>query len=114
METVRRENSGTETTADFKKESYRGLCPVCKNSEGCTHPRNFECPVLQCEEFEICLNSPAKISKKNVLAAADSLVKSKTDKDSDEYLGLCKNCDGRKTCTYPKSGGGVWRCEEYI
>jgi hypothetical protein len=28
-------------------------------------------------------------------------------------LGLCANCENWETCTFPRSEGGVWHCEEY-
>jgi len=35
------------------------------------------------------------------------------DKDPGAYMGLCKSCANRETCTFPKPEGGVWHCEEY-
>ncbi len=32
---------------------------------------------------------------------------------SQSFLGLCKNCEKRTVCTYPKSPAGIWHCEEY-
>jgi len=35
------------------------------------------------------------------------------DKDQDKLVGLCVDCEARHNCTFPKSEGGVWHCEEY-
>jgi hypothetical protein len=29
------------------------------------------------------------------------------------FLGLCRNCENRRTCAFPKPEGGIWHCEEY-
>ena len=33
--------------------------------------------------------------------------------EAGKYMGLCMNCEERKSCTFPKTHGGVWHCEEY-
>jgi len=48
------------------------------------------------------------------IPSTESQVRLDTEvKNSENLLGLCKNCEKRKTCTIPKPEGGVWRCEEY-
>ncbi|MDI6808656.1 MAG: hypothetical protein QME66_06720 [Candidatus Eisenbacteria bacterium] len=34
-------------------------------------------------------------------------------KETAKYMGLCMNCEERETCTFLKTHGGVWHCEEY-
>ncbi len=91
------------------KTRYRGLCVTCEKAPTCTFPRDPDRPVFQCDEFEGRLNYskvvvPAARSKK------DSTTKGKV---SEKFKGLCKICEKRDTCTYPKPEGGVWHCEEY-
>jgi hypothetical protein len=30
-----------------------------------------------------------------------------------EPRGLCRTCECKEICTYPKPEGGVWHCEEF-
>jgi hypothetical protein len=90
---------------------YRGLCSTCKNAQGCTFPRDIQRPVLNCEEFEVDALPLAKTTgekKSSATAPVDY-----KDEDSGKFIGLCSNCDNRRTCVFPKPEGGVWRCEEY-
>lgn len=94
----------TKTT---KKVQYKGLCSTCVNAASCTFPRNSERPVMHCDEFEGFETSrvvtPKKFEQETSTQEASVV----------EYKGLCRNCENRVTCTYPKPAGGVWRCEEY-
>lgn len=93
---------------------YRGLCASCRNANDCTYPRNSDMPVLQCDEFEPVPLPQFRMSEKSVLRAVDSIIKSAmNDEESSKFTGLCKSCNLRITCTYPKQEGGVWRCEDY-
>lgn len=87
---------------------YRGLCSTCKNASECTYPRDPKRPVLQCEEFEGVTKISEKSSRTNI-----SLVKKRAPKTDEAVNGLCKLCEKRLTCTFPKPEGGVWHCEEY-
>jgi hypothetical protein len=86
---------------------YRGLCSTCKNAPECTYPRDPERPVMQCEEFEGVLKISEKPSRTTITFLEER------DPKADEVLGLCKMCQRRATCTFPKHEGGVWHCEEY-
>jgi len=100
---------------------YRSLCSSCRNSGDCAFQKDRQKPVLYCEEFEIdrlqpgvfiCLKAgpSAKIAgkeKSSPTAPVDA------KEDSGKFIGLCSNCDNRRTCTFPKPEGGVWHCEEY-
>ena len=90
---------------------YFGLCMSCRNASSCTFPRDPAKPAFYCEEFEIETTiSIVPPEKEKPLSIDSSAAK---DKDSTEFIGLCSDCEGRKTCTFPKSEGGVWHCEEY-
>ncbi|MFC1888856.1 hypothetical protein ACFL4G_03765 [Thermodesulfobacteriota bacterium] len=93
---------------------YGGLCETCNKAETCIYQRDPNQPVLQCEEFD---GYEPKTMKE--LTSRQPELKSKHvgsrggEKDSDQYLGLCSNCENRHSCTYPKQDGGVWHCEDY-
>jgi hypothetical protein len=90
---------------------YLGLCSTCKSASSCTHPRDPDKPVFYCEEFEVEKPTPIRTARKEGQQAAESSVTK--DTDAAEFIGLCSNCDNRKTCTFLKPEGGVWHCEEY-
>jgi len=90
---------------------YLGLCSTCKNASFCTYPQDPDKPVFYCEEFEIEKPAPIRTARKEMPQATKSYVTK--DKDSTEFIGLCSNCDNRRTCSFPKPEGGVWHCEEY-
>ena len=107
-----------ETAGTIMPEAtpYRGLCATCKNASTCTYPRDPQRPVLDCcehEGHEECEGSVslALLGTGQIFSrGTDSRVR---DTDSAEFKGLCRNCENRDTCTFPKPEGGVWRCEEY-
>ncbi len=109
--TIRKPTS-KEAKSDLEvKGGALGLCSSCNAFKNCTYPRDPERPILQCEEFDgaqpsLIRASPLKIApkQKRVSPSLD---------DSNRYGGLCKLCEDRTTCTYPKPEGGVWHCEEY-
>ena len=90
---------------------YRGICFTCKNAPGCTFPRDSQKPVLYCEEFEVDTCPSVKttgIDKSPATTSVDA-----EDEDSGKFIGICSNCDNRRTCVFPKPEGGIWHCEEY-
>ena len=86
-----------------KTKESQGLCSTCNKNNACSHAKDTEQPVLQCEEFDGYAADPARAKGKTTIG----------EKDSGKYKGLCANCGIRETCTYPKPEGGVWHCEEY-
>lgn len=95
-------------SSNLTRSRYGGLCSTCKNSLECTYPRDPKRPVLQCEEFEGVTKVSEKPSKTKI-----TLVKEAKFNAEEELKGLCKLCEKRLTCTFPKPEGGVWHCEEY-
>jgi hypothetical protein len=93
-----------------KKVEYRGLCSTCKRASTCTFPRDPNRPVLQCDEFVGYEYTPDK--KKSSSSDSESKV-TISDSAKSSYKGLCRLCEKRETCTYPKPEGGVWHCDEY-
>ena len=94
-----------------ENNKYLDLCSTCKNAADCTFPKNRQKPSLYCEEFEIDISPSQKIAGKEKLLQTASV--DGEDRDSGEFIGLCGNCDNRRTCTFPKPEGGIWHCEEY-
>ena len=90
---------------------YLGLCLTCENALACTFARDPNKPVFYCEEFEIEKTSFIKPPGKKQLPATGPAAAN--DKDSTKFIGLCSDCENRRTCAFPKPEGGVWHCEEY-
>ena len=82
-----------------------GLCATCRNAATCTYPRRADRPVRECLEFDGELRAEPR-------AAAGSPRRTRTEVERVEP-GLCGTCDLRTACTFPRSAGGVWFCEEY-
>ena len=98
-----------ETLEDRKKENieYRGLCLTCKHTLFCTYQRDRTQPVLFCEEF----NGDVLITNK--APTKTHLDTTQMEESLGKYLGLCKYCEIRETCKFPKPIAGVWHCKEY-
>ena len=94
-----------------KNMEYRSLCSNCKNAADCTFQKNRQKPSLYCEEFEIDIYPSAKIAGKEKSSSTASV--DAEDNDSGKFIGLCSNCDNRRTCAFPKPEGGIWHCEDY-
>jgi len=94
------------------KPKYRGLCSTCENAPDCTFPRAPGQAVFHCEEFDggrLLLRATASAER-----SAPTPPRAARKKDSVKFIGLCSNCDNRKTCVFPKPESGVWHCEEYV
>ncbi len=98
--------------AGGNKTKYKGLCLYCKHSSECTFPRNPEYPIFHCEEFDDDMVDEVRVSYKLKDSTTHAYLNTSPELGS-EGLGLCSNCEHRDSCTFPKSEGGVWRCEEY-
>jgi len=93
------------------KMEYRSLCCNCRNSTDCTFQKDRQRPSLYCEEFEVDMSPSAKIAGQGKPLSTASV--DAEDEDSGKFIGLCINCDNRRSCTFPMPEGGVWHCEEY-
>ncbi len=92
-------------------KAIAGLCQTCRNCAECTFPRISERPVWQCEEFAGVESNLERHSFEGTLPGRTGLI---TEEESGAWSGLCKTCDNRKICSFPKLEGGVWHCEEYV
>mgnify|MGYP001566844193 CR=1 FL=1 len=97
-----------------KIRAQRGLCSTCRNDPTCTYPRDAGRPVLQCQEFEGYVMTPPRTTGRDISPSTNLWVRSAAEeKYTGKYMGLCRSCENRGTCTFPKPEGGVWHCEEY-
>jgi hypothetical protein len=94
-----------------KSPSYPGLCISCEKVLQCTYPRVRERPVFRCLEFEEA--SQAETSTVRVPQSGFRPGVGPRVEPERREPGLCAECEGRGVCTYPRSPGGVWFCEEY-
>jgi len=62
-----------------------------------------------CEEFEGATLTP----KKPALPRSAQEPATRESGHTGKLRGLCRTCERRDTCTYPKPEGGVWHCEEF-
>ena len=93
---------------------YRGLCSICKHAKTCVFPRDTNRPVLHCDEHELPDPVPKTPRESMISSCADTSVKTPGRAEGGEApMGLCKLCENREHCTFPKPEGGVWHCEEY-
>jgi hypothetical protein len=92
-------------TQTVKEEpiQYNGLCITCIHTETCGFRRDVSQPVIECDEFDIG-KTPEVVFEAGAVA----------EKPTEEYKGLCVNCDLRYECKFPRTAEGVWHCEEYI
>ena len=91
---------------------YRSLCSNCKNTPDCTFQKDRLKPSFYCEEFEVDTYPSVKTTRKNKSPETTSV--DAEEDDSGKFIGLCLNCDNRRTCAFPKPEGGIWHCEEYL
>jgi hypothetical protein len=94
-----------------ENNKYRDICSTCRNAPGCTFQKDRPKPSLYCEEFEIDMSPSVKIAGKEKSPATASV--DAEDEELNKFVGLCSNCDNRRTCAFPKPEGGIWHCEEY-
>jgi len=91
----------------------QGLCTTCIHAPICRSAKNSDSPIIYCEEFEYRLpptSEKAENSANTPQKPRDQFTEERTDHS---FMGLCINCENRKTCALPKAEGGVWHCEEY-
>ena len=96
----------------YSTNGVQGLCMTCRNNTICPQARDSQHPVLYCEEFDDYI--PPEQEDFSVSTSSIEVEKSDEEKKiSENYKGLCVNCENRKNCTILKPSGGVWHCEEY-
>jgi hypothetical protein len=84
-----------------------GLCATCNHMGLCTSRKDYQPPVLYCEEFDDHVEPLEAVSAQPL-----TYVKMPDPKRAAE-VGLCVNCAHREDCSLCQVEGGVWHCEEY-
>jgi hypothetical protein len=93
------------------EETHHGLCSMCEKRRVCTYPHKGHAPVLNCLEYEeLSVAEQPQRGPTGASTRLDATVGVKTER---REPGLCGICEQRDRCTYPRSPGGVWFCEEY-
>jgi hypothetical protein len=91
--------------AKEREQTRPDLCVTCNNSATCMYLKNKKSPIYECEEFDGYAVPPTE---------SMPFLSPKVEKAGNaEFKGLCVNCESRETCTFPKSEGGIWHCEDY-
>ena len=89
--------------------SYISLCASCRHNTDCMFQKDRRSLSFYCEEFEIDPGPVATISPVETMP-----LPALQESDGESFIGLCSNCDNRRTCDFPKPEGGIWHCEEYL
>ena len=95
-----------QETASQGNRHPGGLCATCRNAPTCTFPRRADRPVRECLEFDGELRAAEP-------RATVAPLRAQRAQERQTEPGLCGWCDLRDACTFPRSPGGVWFCEEY-
>ena len=101
----------------YKSTQNMGICVTCNNRPECLSFQNSlraDRPIWHCEEFDDFVPG----MKSDSVNAKKKKSFKKPDYNNDiipgRTMGLCINCENRKTCMLPSPAGGIWHCEEYI
>jgi hypothetical protein len=86
---------------------FLGICSTCNHAESCCFRRDTQRPVLECDEFDDHVDLP-RVDRRLKPEAISS------EDRSEQYKGLCINCENRTTCVFGVPGQSIWHCEEYL
>ncbi len=106
------EDRSTENSPQGKVASTGGICRTCDNRTECTF-LNTGAGVLNCDE----LDYPSPSSALNATPGSPALrpaPETPPDESQDNLIGLCRTCENRFDCQFPKPAGGVWSCDEFV
>ncbi len=106
--TAKRIESSSQTWAFAPSPDLLGICSTCNYVETCSFRRDTPRPVIECDEFD------DRVEVAHKLPQTDLESRGSSESRSDQYTGLCINCEVRATCTLRAPGLSVWHCEEYI
>jgi hypothetical protein len=101
-------------SAKRARMTFTGLCSTCANDPSCTFPRKAGVPVMHCLEFlgeTLVADLPVPKSPATEPRAGASPTRGVDA--SHRIPGLCFWCENNASCTFPRSAGGVWSCDEY-
>ena len=86
--------------------NYNSICSSCRHESGCSFIKHSENAIITCEEFDI--------EKTKEKAPESSLISLLVINSTQDFSGLCVNCDLRFTCNLQSSNSVKWHCEEFI
>jgi len=84
----------------------KGICITCKHEKTCIFLRDAKKPIYCCEEYELF---PTQIDNEQ-----NNKPEVKKKHSTNEYTGICLNCDNREECKIRCKTSIIWHCEEYI
>jgi len=91
-----------------------GLCATCDNRIGCDFPRTVT-RVLNCEELDYPPSAPGPRNTDRSPVIRPVLTACSIMEDGgDKLVGLCRTCEHRFDCQFPKPADGVWNCDEFV
>lgn len=90
----------------------QGLCRTCDNRAECTFTQTGA-KVLNCDELDYPPSGPDLQARSEAPDPCPGPDASWVD-DRDNLIGLCRTCENRFDCRYPKPAGGVWNCDEFV
>ncbi len=99
----------------MSKNGYSVLCSTCVGRATCTFPQYTDRPRIFGEVFdwtwqrEMALAASARLTEREPVVQPAAVPRRES-----RYKGLCATCDKQDECTFPKSGEGVWHCEEFV
>ena len=88
------------------------LCGLCENDKHCTFPHLTGRPSLHCGEF-VSFSRPQKPKPTETFRTSSDKKVYSVREEEGKKMGLCRTCDKRENCTFPRAEGGVWHCEEF-
>ncbi len=109
------ERKAAERRALERSGEYLGICSTCNYAPDCAHRlRNPDLAIWECEDYDDYVHFSGTSVNGGLSEVVPAPAKSRrAEFDAVEYQGLCKNCETRDECTFPRPAGGVWHCEEY-
>ena len=87
----------------------QSICTTCIHAENCIYRGDGKRTILSCDEFEVAPGSRKNTSR----AVQTNSEKQNTVGKTENFKGLCANCDHRHYCQYADTETGIWYCEEY-
>ena len=107
---VRTERTDSEGgTAMPSQQQLRGLCTTCIYVSECLSWRDATQTIVHCELFEC----EAPSDKAETVVPQSPPEPTETGPEPAGLMGLCVNCNHRRSCTLAKHESGIWHCEEY-
>lgn len=92
---------------------YR-LCKNCIHKTNCVYNQSPVKQIMFCEEFEgEKLPALQSVIVRNLSQIEEEVGAENDVKQESKLMGLCRTCEHRNSCTYPKPEGGVWNCDEF-